>query len=166
MDDIDKLLGKIEKESSYGLLGNCFCLQGDPEFKFFRVKPIEEVYREAFVDFSTGIGSPFVTIGISEDKNELWRMKTEMIDNGQREFKGNIIVDDRFRVVEGEPSRNEIHTSRTLAKMYDHNLQLFRLGVNRNWLLLGVAPSPKIAKQHAIAIRVLGGRAGNPPKTK
>jgi len=164
MDDIDRLLSKIEKESSYGLLGNCYCLQGDPEFKFFRVKPIEEVYQEAFVDFSTGIRSPFVTIGISEDKNELWRMKIEMIDNQQREFKGNIIVDDKLRVVEGEPSRNEIHTSITLAKMYDHNLQLFRLGVNRNWLLLGVAATPKIAKQHATTVRMLGGRKENPKK--
>ena len=162
MDAIDKLLGKIEKESSYGLLGNCFCLQGDPEFKFFRVKPIEEVYQEAFVDFSTGMSSPFVTMGISEDKNELWRMKTEMIDNGKTDFKGNIIVDDIFRVVEGEPSRNEIFTSTTLTKMYDHNLSLFRMGVNRNWLLLGVAPSPKIAKQHATSVRILGGRAENP----
>jgi len=164
MDDIDKLLSRIEKESGYNLLGNCFCLQGDPEFKFFRVKPIEEVYQEAFVDFSTGMSCPFVTIGISEDKNELWRMKTEMIDNGQREFKGNVIVNDSLRVIEGEPSRNEIHTSRTLTKMYDHNLQLFRLGVNRNWLLLGVAPNPKVAKQHATTVRVLGGRAQNPKK--
>jgi len=71
MDDLDKLLKKIEKESSYALLGGCFCLQGDVEFKFFRLKSIEEVNQDAFVDFSTGIVNPFVTIGISEDKNEL-----------------------------------------------------------------------------------------------
>ena len=103
-------------------------MQGEPEFKFFRVKPIEEVFQEAFIDFSTSMSCPFVTIGISEDKNEVWRMKTEMIDNGQREFKEKVIVDDSLRAIEGEPSRNEIHTSRTLTKMHDHNLQLFKLG--------------------------------------
>ena len=163
MDDIDKLLSKIEKDSNYSLLGNCFCLQGDPEFKFFRVKPIEEVYQEAFVDFSTGISSPFVTIGISEDKNELWRMKNELVDNGKKEFMGNVIVDDSLRVIEGEPTLNEIAT-RTLRKMYDHNLTLFRMGVNRNWLLLGVAASPKVAKTHITTIRTLGGRKENPKK--
>ena len=163
MDDIDKLLSKIDKDSNYSLLGNCFCLQGDPEFKFFRVKPIEEVYQEAFVDFSTGISSPFVTIGISEDKNELWRMKNELVDNGKKEFMGNVIVDDSLRVIEGEPTLNEIAT-RTLRKMYDHNLTLFRMGLNRNWLLLGVAASPKIAKTHITTVRALGGRKENPKK--
>ncbi|HEY5749804.1 MAG TPA: hypothetical protein VIU12_27245 [Chryseolinea sp.] len=105
MDDIDKLLSRIEKESGYNLLGNCFCLQGDPDFKFFRVKPIEEVFQKAFIDFSTSMSCPFVTIGISED-NELWRMKTEMIGNGQREFKGNVVVGDSLSVIEGEPSRS------------------------------------------------------------
>lgn len=163
MDDIDKLLNKIEKDSNYSLLGNCFCLQGDPEFKFFRVKPIEEVYQEAFVDFSTGISCPFVTVGISEDKNELWRMKNELVDNGKKEFMGNVIVDDSLRVIEGEPTLNEIAT-RTLRKMYDHNLTLFRMGVNRNWLLLGVAASPKVAQTHITTIRTLGGRKENPKK--
>jgi len=43
---------------------------------------------------------------------------------------------------------------------------LFRMGVNRNWLLLGVAASPKIAKQHATTVRMLGGRKENPKKSK
>lgn len=164
MDQIEKLLNQIEKESSYGLLGKCYCLQGDVELGLFRVKPIEEVYEESFIDFSTGVVNPFVTIGISEDKNELWRMKIEMIDNGKKAFSGNIIVDDKFRVVEGEPTRNEIFTSKKLVQMYDQNLTLFRMGVNRNWLLLGVAPSPAIAKKHSTTVRILGGRKENPKK--
>lgn len=165
MDDIDKLLNKVEKESKYMLLGGCYCLQGDPEFKFFRVKPIEEVYQESFIDFSTGIVNPFVTIGISVDKDELWRMKIEMIDNDQRNFAGNVFVDDSFRVVEGHPTRNEIKTIKPLT-MYNHNLSLFRMGINRSWLLLGIAASPKIAKKHIQTVRVLGGRAENSKRKK
>lgn len=162
MDDIEKLLGQIEKESNYSLLGNCYCLQGDVELGLFRVKPIEEVYQESFVDFTTGMSSPFMTIGISKDKNELWRMKTEMIDNGKKEFLGNVIVDDTLRVVEGEPDRNLIFTSTTLTKMYDKNLTSFRMGVNRNWLLLGIAPNVESASRHSATLRILGGRKENP----
>jgi len=163
MDAIDKLLSKIEKESSYPLLGNCYCLQGDTQLGAFRVKPIEEVYQECFIDFSKGMTTPFVTIGISDDKDELWRMKTEMIDNGRKDFTGNIIVDESLRAVEGEPTRNEIRITKLVA-MYNHNLTLFRMRkVNRNWLLLGIAANAKIAKQHATTIRVLGGRRENRP---
>lgn len=162
MDAIEKLLAEIEKESSYALLGNCYCLQGDTELGLFRVKPIEEVYQECFVDFSTGMISPFVTIGISDDKNELWRMKTEMIDNGKKDFTRGIIVDETLCAVEGEPIGNEIKITQLIA-MYDRNLTLFRMKeVNRNWLLLGIAANAKIAEQHATTIRVLGGRAENP----
>lgn len=164
MGDIENLLHKIESESNYGLLGDCYCLQGHVELGLFRIKKIEDVYQDAFKDFTLGLPNPFVTIGISVDQNELWRMKEEMIDNGKKDFSGNILIDDKFHVVEGEPTRNLIFTSTKLINLYDKNLISLRLGVNRNWLLLGVAPSFEIAQMHSTTVRVLGGRKEDPPK--
>jgi hypothetical protein len=99
MDAVDKLLNKIERNPATPCSETATACKAILNSAFSGVKPIEDVYQECFVDFSTGVSNPFVTIGISEDKNGLWRMKTEMIDNREEAFISNIIVDDSLRVV-------------------------------------------------------------------
>jgi hypothetical protein len=155
MDNLNRLLERIEDNSEYRLVGKLFCLQVEVELKIFRIEPIEDVYRDAFVDFVQCLSSPYVTLAISNDKNELWRFKEEVFDKKEKVFHGNIIRDERLRLIEGHPTLNLINITKVPVHC-DDSARLFQYGVNRDWLLLGIATDAKIARQHALTIRVLG----------
>ena len=151
--DVDKLLEKIEQDTHFQMLDGVYCLQGNPELKLFQVRPIDEVYTEALNDFEASIVNPFMTLAISKDIEELWRYKTEAIDNRVKFFEGDILRDTvNFFVVEGEAARNELHIT-TVNRMCDDNLLCYKLGANRNWMLMGVLVDIEHAQTHIEFIR-------------
>ena len=156
------MLNKISKESDLGHLGGVFCLQAHVELQLFQVRPIEDVYVDGLTDFSAGITNTFSVLAISPSQDELWRFKTELIDEKKQEFSGNLIRGDKPILVAGEARINDIQRM-SINKFCDNNLALFKLGFSGNWDLLSILKNSRSAATNIDMIRSYI-RKADPPK--